>query len=57
MAHVTVTMLERKVGVLNAWINNHHKLHHLTAQKLQERNYYVAKLTEMDEHDLKTIEI
>ena len=57
MAKLSVNTLEKRVAELNDWIQNHHELHHLRAQKIQERNYYVAKLTEMDEHDLLTIEI
>ena len=57
MAKVSLQTLQKKVADLNEWLQNHHELHHLRAQKIQERNYYVAKLTEMDEHDLLTIEI
>jgi hypothetical protein len=57
MAKVTVTWLEHKVAELNDWLKNHHDLHHLTPQKKQKRDYYVWKLTEMDEYDLQTIEI
>ena len=57
MAKVTATFLENKVAELNDWLQNHHKLDPLYTQKEQQRNYYVSKLSEIDEYDLKTIEI
>lgn len=58
MAQFTVTQIEDKVKALNE------KMMHFEAQKHPKyyqweanRNFYVSKLTEMDEYDLKTIEI
>lgn len=57
MAKFTVTQLEKKVEALNHWLMNHKDDHPEAAQIKQSRNYYVNKLTEMDEYDLPTIEI
>lgn len=57
MGKVTETWLENKIKELNDWIDNHHDQHHLMAQKKQQRDQYAWKLSEMDEYDLKTIEI
>jgi hypothetical protein len=57
MAKFTVTLLENRVKALNDEMlkegENHPKYKHWEAS----RNYYVSKLSEMDEYDLKTIEI
>ncbi|WBX72922.1 hypothetical protein PG913_08400 [Tenacibaculum pacificus] len=57
MASVTVKWLEDEVTELKEWIANHQKQHHLYRAKTQKRSYYVAKLSQMDEYNLTTIEI
>ncbi len=54
---VSKSHLENRVTELNSWLMNHHKNDPLYAQKQQRRNYYVSKLSYMDEYNLKTIEI
>ena len=54
---VTKEWLEHQVNVINATLMNYH---HEVAQRQRlesARNYYVSKLVEMDEYDLKVIEI
>ncbi len=57
MAKFTVTQLENRVNALNESMIKHGLLHKDYKQWESSRNYYVGKLTEMDEQDLKTIEI
>ena len=57
MANVSITTLDSKIKALNEWIDNHHSLDPQYQQKTHSRNYHVAKRIEMDEYDLKTIEI
>ena len=57
MAHVSENWLQYKVTALNNWLSNHHKLHHLYKKKQQARDYYVGKICEMEDRNLKTIEI
>ncbi len=57
MAKLTVTQLEKKVQELNDLMLTNGLLHKDYKKWESSRNYYVGKLTEMDEHDLKTIEI
>lgn len=57
MAKFTVTQLEKKVEALNNWLMNNKDSDPKYKQIQQSRNYYVNKLTEMDEYDLQTIEI
>lgn len=54
---ITAPALETRVKNLNDWLQNHPTTHYLYAQKKQNRDYYVRKLCEMDELQLKTIKI
>ncbi|MCI2229555.1 hypothetical protein MC378_10285 [Polaribacter sp. MSW13] len=57
MAKFTVTQLEKRVADLNTEMMKHGERHENYKQWQSSRNYYVNKLTEMDEYDLQTIEI
>lgn len=57
MAKVTVTQLENRVKSLNDKMMKEGEKHPDFKQWQSSRNYYVNKLTEMDEYDLQTIEI
>lgn len=54
---VNEQFLERRVNKLNTWLMHHNELHHLYRQQKQKRDYYVHKLTMMDELGTKTIKI
>ncbi len=54
---VNIHNLEKRVTLLNDWLFHHPDTHHLYREKAHKRNYYVQKLGEMDEYQLKTIEI
>lgn len=47
--------LERKIGSLNEWIM-HNEGHRDYNERVQNRNYYVNKLIELNESNLKTID-
>lgn len=49
--------LERKISELNKWLMNHNEAHFEYKQKLHNRNYYVNKLIELEENNLKTVKI
>lgn len=57
MAKLTATQLEKRVQALNEQMTKHGEKHPDYKQWQSSRNYYVNKLTEMDEYDLVTIEI
>jgi hypothetical protein len=57
MANFTVTQLEGSVKALNDEMLIHGEKHPKYKEWKTSRNYYVSKLSEMDEYDLKTIEI
>lgn len=57
MANLTVSQLEHRVKCLNDKMLKEGEKHPDYKQWQSSRNYYVNKLTEMDEYDLKTIEI
>lgn len=54
---VTKDWLERKVAGLNEWLTNNGPAHFEFKQKTHNRNYYVNKLIELEENNLKTIKI
>lgn len=55
---VTKDWLETKVQELNEWIRIHENTKHPQLnEKLQNRNYYVNKLVEMDDNELEKIKI
>ena len=49
--------LERKVSKLNEWMQSTPTTHFMFSQKVQNRNYYVGKIIQMDEQGLNTIKI
>lgn len=49
--------LENRVKKLNDWLLHHNEMHHMYKQQKQKRDYYVHKLTEMDDVGAKTIKI
>lgn len=49
--------LEQKVADLNNWIQQHPETHFEYRLKVQNRNYYVNKLIELEESNLKFIKI
>mgnify|MGYP003638402325 CR=1 FL=1 len=57
MARVNATFLEKEIATLNNWLDKNKAEPHIMAQKEQAKEYYIAKLGQMDEHDLLTIEI
>ena len=57
MAQFTVTQLEAKIAALNAQIEKGGDFHEDCKKWKSGRDYYINKLIEMDEYDLKTIEI
>lgn len=57
MPKLTSTQLEKRVASLNEQMQKHGEKHPEYKQWQSSRNYYVNKLTEMDEYDLLTIEI
>ena len=57
MAKFNITQLENRIGALNEKMLKEGENHDDYKSWEQSRNYYVAKLTEMDENDLLTIEI
>lgn len=57
MAKFTVTQLENRVKALNDKMMKEGEIHKDYKKWESSRNYYVGKLTEMDEYDLRTIEI
>lgn len=54
---VTKPILERKVNLLNDWLQNHPRTHVAYNRKIQNRNYYVNRLCDMDELEVETIKI
>ncbi|MEB3799832.1 hypothetical protein INQ45_01655 [Flavobacterium columnare] len=55
---VTKDWIEAKVQELNDWIRIHENTNHPQLnEKIQNRNYYVSKLVEMDELELENITI
>ena len=54
---VNAPHLERRVTKINQWLQHHPETHYMYKQEKQKRDYYVNKLTEMDEYGLKTIKI
>lgn len=57
MPKFTATQLEKRVAALNKEMQKHGENHPDYKKWESSRNYYVNKLTEMDEYDLLTIEI
>ncbi|WP_268846777.1 hypothetical protein [Flavobacterium aestivum] len=54
----TKDWLETKVQELNEWIITHENIKHPQLnEKIQNRNYYVNKLVEMDETGIEKIKI
>lgn len=49
--------LEKKIHSLNKWLMEHNDVHFEYKQKLHNRNYYVNKLIELEENNLKTVKI
>lgn len=49
--------LEFRVNNLNSWLKHHPVTHHLYRQYKQRKHYYIVKLGDMDELNLKTIKI
>lgn len=54
---VTKQYLEKKVRDNNDWLQKHHASHPMYKLTEANRNYYVSKLTEMDDLGLETIEL
>lgn len=55
--NVNREFLERKIEKTNNWIQNTPTSHFMFLQRVQNRNFYVGKLCEMDEQGLNTIKI
>ena len=49
--------LEQKVKELNDWLQQHPENHFEYKLKTQNRNYYVSKLIELEESNVKFIKI
>lgn len=49
--------LERKINSLNKWLMEHNEAHFEYKQNLHNRNYYVNKLIELEENNLKTVKV
>ena len=49
--------LENKVKSLNEWLQEKKETHFEYKQKLQNRNYYVGKLIELEEQQLTHIKV
>lgn len=49
--------LESKIADLNQWLMENAPVHFQYKQKEHNRNYYVRKLIELEENNLKTIKI
>lgn len=57
MAQVNIHFLEQEIAEINKWLDVQDNSHPLTQQKKQQRDHYVWKLCQIDEHNLQTIEI
>lgn len=57
MAKYTVQQLENSAKALNEQMLKHGESHKDYKKWESSRNYYVSKLTQMDEYNLQTIEI
>lgn len=49
--------LEKRITELNDWIQEHTKTHPEYNLKVHDRNYYVNKIIELEENNLKHIKI
>lgn len=51
------TWLENKIADLNNWLFENDEKHFQYAQKKQNRDFYVNKLIELEENNLKEIKV
>lgn len=55
---VSKEWLEQKIKSLNDWLMENEKgIHFEYAQKKRSRDYYVSKLIELEENNLKTVKV
>ncbi len=54
---VTQQWLERRIKNQNEWLQSNGLKHFEYPQNKQKRDYYVAKLIELEENELETIKI
>jgi cytolysin (calcineurin-like family phosphatase) len=54
---VSKDWLERKIKELNDWLSSNHESHSEYKLKVQNRNYYVDKICELEDNRLNEINV